>query len=190
MSNYAAFGLYGYTIGSGTFNSCGNGNFGICTSSPTATLDINGTANVSSTLTSATHIYSGNLYTSFIQSATLSNTGNLSVGGTLAVNNLLGMTRKIWNNFKLGNWNITGSNYFVLAVSPNKDAENSAGGLRICGTLGGFFAANLCQIDCTITCRGGVNFLGNGFGAISEAQKWCDVIGTTAITCNINICYL
>jgi hypothetical protein len=63
-----------------------------------------------------------------------------------------------------------------LATSPNKDAGNAAGGLRICGILGGFFATNIVQIDCTITNRGGVSFLRNGFGAILEAQKWCDVI--------------
>jgi hypothetical protein len=136
-----------------------SGLIGVNNSNPQYQLDINGTANVSSTLTSATH----------------SNTGNMSIGGTLAVNNLSDMTRKIWNNFKLGKWNITGSNYFLLATSPNKDAGNSAGGLRICDTMGGFFGAKIVQIDYTITCHGGVQFLGNGFGAISEAQKWCDV---------------
>jgi hypothetical protein len=39
-SNYAAFGLYGYNIGTGTLNACGNGNFGICTTAPAATLDV------------------------------------------------------------------------------------------------------------------------------------------------------
>jgi hypothetical protein len=86
------------------------------------------------------------------------------------------MTQKVWNNTKLGTWNYGGSNYYLIATSPNSGAGNSAGGLRISGTIGGFFAGNLCQVDATKTCRGGVTFLGTGFGAISEAAKWCDVV--------------
>lgn len=41
-NNYAAFGMYGYAIGSQTFNACGNGNFGLYTISPAYTLDISG----------------------------------------------------------------------------------------------------------------------------------------------------
>jgi hypothetical protein len=138
-----------------------SGLIGINNSNPTYQLDVNGTANVSATLTSATH----------------SNSGNMQIGGSLSVNGTPSdMTRNQWNNARLGNWNITGSNYFLLATSPNSSAGNSAGGLRISGTMGGFYRGNLCQIDCTITCRDGVSFLGNGFGAIAEAQKWCNVI--------------
>jgi hypothetical protein len=50
-SNYAGFGIFGYTLGLGTLNACANGNFGICTTTPAATLDIFGTAKVSGALT-------------------------------------------------------------------------------------------------------------------------------------------
>jgi hypothetical protein len=154
-----------------------SGLVGINNSNPTYQLDVNGTANVSSTLTSATHSNSGNLQSSYIQSTTHSDSGNMQIGGTLNVNGTpSGMTQKQWNNAQLGNWNITGSNYFLLATSPNSSAGNSAGGLRISGTMGGFFRGHIVQIDCTITCRDGVSFLGNGYGAIAESQKWCDVI--------------
>jgi hypothetical protein len=160
-NNYAGFGLWGYNLGSSSFNACGNGKFGVCTTSPTATLDVNGTANISTTLTSATH----------------SNSGNMQIGGTLSLNGTpSGMTRKYWNNARLGNWNISGNNYFLLATSPNSGAGNNAGSLRLSGTIGGFFAGNLAMIDATITCRGGVQFLGSGYGAIQQAQLWSDVI--------------
>jgi hypothetical protein len=68
-NNYASLGIWGYNLGTQTFNACGKGNFGIKTTSPTATLDVNGTANVSTTLTSQTH----------------SNTGNMSIGSNLSV---------------------------------------------------------------------------------------------------------
>jgi hypothetical protein len=127
-----------------------SGLIGINNNNPQYQLDVNGKANVSSTLTSATHSNSGNLRSSYIQSTTHSNSGNMQIGGTLSLNGTpSGMTRKQWNNVRLGNWNITASNYFLLAKSPNKDARNAAGGLRISGTMGGFFVA--------------------------KAQKWCDV---------------
>jgi hypothetical protein len=127
---------------------------GINNSNPLYTLDVNGTANVSSTLTSATHSNSGNFQSSYIQSTTHSNSGNMQIDGTLNVNGTpSGMTRKQWNNARLGNWNITWSNYFLLATSPNSLAGNSAGGMRIRGTLRGFFRGNIAQIDATIMSR-------------------------------------
>jgi hypothetical protein len=42
-NNYFAFGVWGYTIGSQSFNACANGNFGVCTTTPSYTLDVSGT---------------------------------------------------------------------------------------------------------------------------------------------------
>jgi hypothetical protein len=159
-NNYASLGLWGYNLGSQTLNVCGNGKFGVCTTSPTATLDIAGTANVSTTLTSATH----------------SNSGNMQIGGTLSCANLTNQTRKVWNAGKLGVWGTGGTQYYLLSTSPNDAAGNASGGLRISGTLGGFFRDNICQLDCTITNRGGIRYLGDTYGAITEAQKWCDIV--------------
>jgi hypothetical protein len=176
QSNYAAFGLWGYGIGYQTFKACRNGKFDICTTSPTATLDVNGTANVSSTPTSATHSNCGNLQSSYILSLTHSNTGNMSIGGTLSCANLTDQTRKVSNTSKLNVWRNGGTDYYLIVVSPNDSVGISAGGLRISGSAGGSFRHNLCQIDCTITNRGGVRYLGDAYGAISEAQKWCDIV--------------
>jgi hypothetical protein len=45
VSNYAALGLWGQTIGTQTFNVVANGNFGIKTTTPAYTLDVVGTVN-------------------------------------------------------------------------------------------------------------------------------------------------
>jgi hypothetical protein len=50
-SNYGALGMWGQPFGTASFNAMGNGRFGVCTTTPVATLDINGTGNVSETLT-------------------------------------------------------------------------------------------------------------------------------------------
>jgi hypothetical protein len=131
---------------------------------------------VATTLTSATHSNSGNLQSSYVLSSTHSNTGNMSVGGTLSCGTLTNQTRKIWNAGKLNVWGSGGSNYYLLATSPNDSAGNSAGGLRISGSVGGFFRDNLCQLDCTITNRVGIRYLSDAYGAILEAQKWCDIV--------------
>jgi hypothetical protein len=149
---------------------------GVFKSNPVVPLDVVGSANISGSLSTSTHSNSGNLQSSYIQSTTHSNSGNLQIGGTLSVNNLTGMTQEVWNNTKLGTWNYGGSNYHLIATSPNSGAGNSAGGLRISGTIGGFFAGNLCQVDATITCRGGVSFFGTGFGAVQQASQWADIV--------------
>jgi fibronectin-binding autotransporter adhesin len=50
-NNYYSFGVWGYLLGSQTFNACANGNFGICTTTPSSTLDVNGTFRASSNFT-------------------------------------------------------------------------------------------------------------------------------------------
>ncbi|GAQ91715.1 hypothetical protein KFL_008380060 [Klebsormidium nitens] len=47
-SNYAAFGIQGFGVGTGSFNASANGNFGVCTVNPTYTLDVSGTLRASS----------------------------------------------------------------------------------------------------------------------------------------------
>jgi hypothetical protein len=58
-----------------------NGFLGLSNPNPMYQLDVAGSANVSNLLLSQTHSNSGNFQSSYIQSATLSNTGNLSVRG-------------------------------------------------------------------------------------------------------------
>jgi hypothetical protein len=107
-SNYGALGMWGQPLGSASFNAMGNERFGVCTTTPAATLDINGTTNISEMLTSTTHINSGNLQSLYIQSATLSNTGNLSVGGTLYPTALSMSTNPLY--IRNGNAGITYTN--------------------------------------------------------------------------------
>ncbi|GAQ92652.1 hypothetical protein KFL_010840040 [Klebsormidium nitens] len=50
-TNYYAFGVRGYLMGSQSFNACANGNFGICTTTPSYLLDVNGTFRASTVTT-------------------------------------------------------------------------------------------------------------------------------------------
>lgn len=79
-NNYYAFGMSGSTIGSATFNVCGNGNFGICTASPAYTLDINGSARVHTNL-----LVTGTIGTSSARTGNVwindANTGKIGANG-------------------------------------------------------------------------------------------------------------
>ncbi|GAQ92651.1 hypothetical protein KFL_010840030 [Klebsormidium nitens] len=84
-SNYAAFGVQGYGVGTGSFNACGNGNFGVCTASPSYTLDVNGTLWASSNFAvsgGTVTLPSGSVAASAIASLDASKitTGTFSVG--------------------------------------------------------------------------------------------------------------
>ena len=73
-SNYMIMGgMYGYNAGSQTFNACGNGNFGVCTTSPAYTLDVNGTAHTSGVLTASSGIAVGGLNGTFLEGYYASN---------------------------------------------------------------------------------------------------------------------
>jgi hypothetical protein len=70
-NNYAAFGLYGNTMGTGTINASGNGKFGVCTTTPAATLDVSGTGKYSGALTCGSTITA---------SSNLTTAGRFSIG--------------------------------------------------------------------------------------------------------------
>jgi fibronectin-binding autotransporter adhesin len=95
-SNYASFGMYGYTIGTGTFNACGNGDFGLFTSSPTYNLDISGSLRATGSV-SFGNITCGSIGTqgNTISSGTIACTG-VNPGTTNTSD--LGTSSLLWKN--------------------------------------------------------------------------------------------
>jgi hypothetical protein len=153
-----------------------SGLVGINNSYPAYQLDVNGTANVSGTLTSATHSNSGNLQTSYAQTATLSNTGNLSVGNTLTASVYSGMQRKVWNSQKQNTWGSGGSNFYLLGTFPAAGSGGNASSINITGTVGNWVYNQIAKIDLSIATRNGTGINGTGYGYLTTAQAGMDIV--------------
>jgi hypothetical protein len=110
-NNYAGFGVWGYALGSGTFNACANGNFGICTTTPACTRDVFGTGKLSGALTSGA-----------VTCTNLTASGSLtllvgSVAATAIAN--LEASKLTTGNFSVGTFGTT--------VCPNADVSQNLG---------------------------------------------------------------
>jgi hypothetical protein len=153
-----------------------SGLIGINNNNPQYQLDINGTATVSATLTSATHSNSGNLQTSYAQTATLFNTENLSVGITLTASVYSGMQRKVWNSQKQHTWGFGGSNFYLLGTFPAAGSGENASLINITGTVGNWVYNQTAKFDLSIATRGGTSINGTGYGYLTTAQAGMDIV--------------
>jgi hypothetical protein len=87
--------MQGYSAGSGSFNVCGNGNFGVCTASPAYTLDVSGTGRYTGALISAAHTCTNltatgtiSLPASSVGVAAISGLASIATTGTVTLANI------------------------------------------------------------------------------------------------------
>jgi fibronectin-binding autotransporter adhesin len=201
-SNYAAYGLQGKSVGTGSFNICANGNFGICTASPQYTLDVSGTGRYTGALscgslstsgavstngnfvdTGGGGIACGTIFSSLLLPVDhgtndIGSDGNYwrnaMLTGKVTASSYSGLPRKYWNAMTQNVYGNSGKYYRIASILAASSGANG-GSVHISGAIGGFGSDQMAVIDCTIQSRSLYSVRGSAYGAVASAKAVVDI---------------
>jgi hypothetical protein len=176
-TNYAAFALNGASIGSGSFNACASGKFGVLTASPQYTLDVAGTGRYTGALISgALTCTSISTQNSSISAGSGAISGGAISGSSISASTYTGLPRKYWNASTQGVYGLAGPKYYRLGTLLAAANAANGGAIHISDAIGGFGTNQSAFMDCTIGSRGTYAVRGTAYGYVSTAKTMADLV--------------
>ncbi|GAQ92017.1 hypothetical protein KFL_009040090 [Klebsormidium nitens] len=213
-SNYAAYGIQGKSVGTGSFNICANGNFGICTASPQYTLDVSGTGRYTGALscgslstsgavstngnfvdTGGGGIACGTIFSSLLLPVDhgtndIGSDGNYwrnaMLTGKVTASSYSGLPRKHWNAMTQNVYGNSGKYYRIASILAASSGANG-GSVHISGAIGGFGSDQMAVIDCTISSRSLYSVRGSAYGGVASAKAAVDIAVVMEADSSFNI---